>query len=184
VGPRWSGLLTYNADLFDHELIEQVSRHLVRVLEAMTAEPDRRIGSLALAEAPGRAPAGVAEAEAAGPTLHELFARQASATPDRVAVSCGEIHLRYQELDARANQLAHHLRRQGTRPGQLVGVCLDRAVELPIAILAVLKAGGAYLPLDPSDPVERLKRTIADAGIAQLVVAGPWRTRSATARSR
>ena len=96
-------------------------------------------------------------------TLPELFAEQATRTPEAVAVVYEDHEIRYGELDRRANQLAHHLRAQGVGPDVIVGVCLERSVELVIGLLGVLKAGGAYLPLDPQYPAERLAFMLADA---------------------
>ncbi|MFI2612906.1 amino acid adenylation domain-containing protein, partial [Kitasatospora sp. NPDC018616] len=101
----------------------------------------------------------------------ELFAARVAATPDALAVVSGTTTLTYAELDARSNQLAHHLRAQGVAPGDVVGVLLERTAELPVALLAVQKTGAAYLPLDPSHPVERLSGTLSDARVRVLVAA-------------
>src|SRR5208283_73737 len=92
-----------------------------------------------------------------------LFETQAELTPDAVAVEYGRRRLTYRELDARANQLAHALRKEGVAPEACVGVCLERSVELAVALLGVLKAGGACLPLDPDYPDERLAYMLADS---------------------
>ncbi|MEU3859275.1 amino acid adenylation domain-containing protein [Streptomyces sp. NPDC028722] len=95
--------------------------------------------------------------------LIDLFEEQARRRPDAVAVVCGERSLSYRELDSRANRLAHLLAGSGARPGVFVGVCLPRSLDLPVALLAVLKTGAAYLPLDPSYPAERVAWMVQDA---------------------
>ena len=106
--------------------------------------------------------------DAAAPSgrLHELFEAQADARGDAVALACGDLNLSYGELEARANQLAHHLRAAGAGPGELIGLCLNRS-ELPIiAILGCLKAGAAYAPIDPTHPDERIRYIVDEAGIS------------------
>src|SRR5689334_19118669 len=90
-------------------------------------------------------------------TLVELFAAHARRSPDAPAVAFGDGHLTYAELDRRANRLARHLLGLGVGPGSLVGLCLERSAELIVSLLGILKTGGAYLPLDPSSPAERLR---------------------------
>ncbi|MBV9772320.1 MAG: amino acid adenylation domain-containing protein, partial [Gemmatimonadetes bacterium] len=104
--------------------------------------------------------------------LHEEFAAWAARTPDAVAVEHGAAHLTYAELDRRSARLARALRRRGVGPEARVGVCLERSVELVVAILGVLRAGGVYLPLDPSNPSERLAWMVADAGAAVVLTTG------------
>jgi amino acid adenylation domain-containing protein len=101
--------------------------------------------------------------------VHQLFERQATRTPDAVAVVCGERRLTYHELDARANQVAHHLCRRGVKPETLVGVCLERSPEMVAALLGVWKTGGAYVPLDPTYPPERLAFMVSDADVRVLL---------------
>src|SRR5262249_7891204 len=95
--------------------------------------------------------------------LHQLFEVQAAQTPERVAVRSGEQALSYRELNERANQLAHHLRKQGVGPDRPVGLCLDRSAEAMAAVLAILKAGGAYVPLNADNPPARLKQQLEGA---------------------
>jgi len=101
--------------------------------------------------------------------VHQLFEAQADRSPDAVAVVCGERQLTYRDLNQRANQVAHFLRKHGVGPETLVGVCLERSLELVIGLLGVWKAGGAYVPLDPAYPSERLGFMVADAGIRTLL---------------
>src|SRR5207245_5858920 len=112
-----------------------------------------------------------------GATLPQLFAAQAAKTPDAVAVVFAGEQLSYGELDARANQLAHHLRALGVGAESVVGVCLERSRALVVALMAILKAGGGYLPLDPESPADRLHYMMADAGAAVLVRARGLRDR-------
>ena len=104
-------------------------------------------------------------------TIPEMFRRQAVGSPDAVALVGGDLHLTYDVLNRRANQLAHYLCEQGVRPEELVGVYLDRSVEMAVALLGVLKAGGGYVPLDPAYPADRLKYVLQDAGINVVVTA-------------
>ena len=101
--------------------------------------------------------------------MHELFEAQAARTPDAPAVLSGDDSLSYRELNGRANQLAHYLRELGVGPEVVVAVCLDRSPELVLSLLGVLKAGGAYLPVDPSNPLERTSFMLEDAGAAVVL---------------
>jgi amino acid adenylation domain-containing protein len=107
--------------------------------------------------------------ERPGVCVHQLFERQAAHSPDAVAVVCGGRRVTYGELDARANQIAHHLRRRGIGPETLVGVCLERSPEMVMALLGVWKAGAAYVPLDPAYPSERLSFMVGDADARVLL---------------
>ena len=109
--------------------------------------------------------------------LPQLFADQATRTPDAVAAMCGEQVLSYAELDARANQLAHHLQSLSVGPDSVVGIFVDRSLDMLIGLLGVLKAGGAYLPLDPSHPAERLAYILADARTSVLLTQAALRVR-------
>src|SRR6185295_1135222 len=102
-------------------------------------------------------------------TVHELFEEQVAQRPDDVALTCEEQQLTFAELNARANQLAHHLVKLGVGPEITVGLCLDRSLELIVALLGILKAGGAYVPLDPAVPAARRRLMLEDAGARVLV---------------
>ncbi|MFJ9151297.1 amino acid adenylation domain-containing protein [Streptomyces sp. NPDC102270] len=159
----------YSADLFERATAERLLRWYTRLLDAAVAEPGAPLGTLR--------PTTEAERGVLLPTrtpgpetcLHELFSAQAGRTPDRVAVSDGLTRLTYRELDLASNRLAHGLRARGARPETLVGICLDRGADIAVAILAVLKAGAGYLPLDPGYPPERLALTVEDSGCRTVV---------------
>ena len=127
------------------------------MLEGVVADADQRIGELPLLTASERHQLLVEWNDTATDypqdrCIHQLFEEQAARTPDAVAVVFEDERLSYGELDARANQLAHHLRGCGVGPEVVVGLCLERSPEMVIGLLAILKAGGAYLPLDPAYP--------------------------------
>ena len=135
--------------------VEALGGRLIRLLAAAVAEPDRPIGSAATfcRRRSARASCGsgtTPRARSRPATLPELFAAQAARTPDAVAVVFEDAQLSYAELDARANQLAHHLRALGVGPETVVGLCVERSPEMLVGLLGILKAGGAYLPLDPA----------------------------------
>jgi amino acid adenylation domain-containing protein len=171
------GHLVYNADLFDAGTAERFARHLERLLVAAAAQPDTPAADLPLlSEAERRQLVetwnGTA-AEIPAATVQELIERAAARYPDRPAlVGEGGETLTYAELNARAHRLAHCLRRLGVGPGSLVALHLERSPEMVVSLLGVLKAGGAYLPLDPSHPRERLDWILQDSGAA-LVIADP-----------
>jgi len=108
------------------------------------------------------------------PCLHQLVEEQVTRTPDAIAIEFAEEQLSYRELNARANQLAHHLIGLGVKPEVTVGLCLERSVAMLVGLLGILKAGGAYVPLDPTYPQERLAFLIADAEIGLVLTAGAF----------
>jgi amino acid adenylation domain-containing protein/non-ribosomal peptide synthase protein (TIGR01720 family) len=167
----FAGALRFNRGLFDEATVRLWRGYLQTLLEEMVRAPDQSVASLALVdavEAPAPVAAPAAE-PAAGTTITAWFERQVDKTPDAVALSFGETHLSYAELNARANLVAYELQDRGVGPESLVGVCVERSAELVIAILGVLKAGGAYVPLDPASPRERLALILEDAAVTSLV---------------
>ncbi|MFE9749544.1 amino acid adenylation domain-containing protein [Saccharothrix saharensis] len=169
------GELEFSRDLFDADTAHRVATWFARVLDQATAEPARRIGELDLL-APGEADH--LARGAAGPvgpvpdaTALAAFERFATAHGDRTAVVADDVRLTAAEVERRANRLAHSLLRRGTAVGDVVAVVLPRSVDTVVALLAVLKAGAVYLPLDPDHPAERRRATLADARPA-LVVEG------------
>ncbi|GAB2781226.1 non-ribosomal peptide synthetase [Amycolatopsis magusensis] len=163
-------LLNYATALFDERTARRFGRHLVRLLDHATRDEWSPIGALDLLDA-GELPVGRAiPGHQVTRCPHEVFEDRACRTPDAVAVVAGEETLTYAELDARANRVAHHLLSVGVGPETLVGVCLPRGPELVPALLGVLKAGAAYVPLDPANPERRL--AMIAAGL-DLVLTGP-----------
>ena len=149
-------------------------RHFEVLLQGIVAHPEQRLWELPLLseEEQQLLVRGWNETRSDyGPVtvLHELFEAQVERTPEAVALICGGEQLSYAELNRRANQLAHYLVKQGVGPEVVVGLCLERAVELVVGLLGILKAGGAYVPLDPAYPQQRLAYMLADAQ-AQLVL--------------
>jgi amino acid adenylation domain-containing protein len=159
---------SYRTDLFERETVERLLRHLSTLLAAVAEAPALRLSEVPLVgpEEAGRLAAWSAiEAPARpGGTLHERFEEAALARPDAVAVACGDRRLTYGELDRRGNRVARQLQALGAGPESVVGLCARRSPEAVAGMLGVLKAGAAYLPLDPEHPPERLARLLADAG--------------------
>jgi amino acid adenylation domain-containing protein len=160
VGGELVTSLQYNSDLFEAATIERWHGGYARLLEAIAAAPDQPILNLPLLTKAERRrlleQGNTAPVTGSAACLQTLFEAQAARTPTAVAVSCGAERLTYEELNRRANQVGHHLRRLGVGPEVPVGLCLERSLDLVIAVLGVIKAGGAYLPLDPAYPAERL----------------------------
>ncbi|TCP54489.1 amino acid adenylation domain-containing protein [Tumebacillus sp. BK434] len=167
------GVFEYNTDLFDAETIERMGTHYCNLLAAVLHSPDTRIDELVFLSAAERRDVlaeGYRElAYDRDATMHGLFERQAALTPDAPAVVDGERSLTYRELNEAANRLAHHLLTLGAGPDVPVGIYLERSLEIVVAILAVLKTGGAYLPLDPSYPQERLLFMLEDTAAPVLL---------------
>jgi amino acid adenylation domain-containing protein len=159
----------YNKDLFDCWRVEQLARNYVRLLDALASSPDIPVLEISILDAEERR---VLLEDFNGPLHHVLesplpvgFARQAMQMPEAVAVLCGLQRLTYRELDERANQLACFLQKRGAGPEKVIGICVQRSVEMVVALVAVLKAGAAYVPLDPGYPVERLKYLAKDSAL-------------------
>ncbi|HEX5740509.1 MAG TPA: amino acid adenylation domain-containing protein, partial [Pilimelia sp.] len=169
-----AGFAEYHADLFDAETVDALTARLVRLLTAALADPDRRIGEYDLLSAAERAALTAPPLPApAAPTLPEAFARQAARTPDAVALvvraATGALsRLSYADLAAAADRVARLVAAHGAAPDQVVALALPRRDVVP-ALLGTLRAGAAFLPLDPAHPPERLAAMIADAGPVCLV---------------
>ena len=159
--------IVYDRGRFDEATITRMLEHFTKLLEKMAARPQARVGELSIISGAELAQQVVewnqTASEIRGENVVELFAEQVRRTPEHVAVVFGETRVRYVELNERAEVLAAELRGRGVGPEIVVGLLLERSVDLVVAMLGVLKAGGAYLPLDPAYPEERLQFIIDDA---------------------
>ncbi|HVK26495.1 MAG TPA: amino acid adenylation domain-containing protein [Actinokineospora sp.] len=177
VGDRHAIVLTYSTELYDADTAERITDYYLRLLAGAVAAPDTPVAELPLLSVaehdrlvwewadgpPARAPRQL---------VHELFAQQAKATPDAPAISAGGVEHSYAEIDARADGLAARLRASGVGPDDAVGVLAHRSVDLFVAILGILKADGAYVPLSPTHPPAYLERVLITASAKHAVVEG------------
>src|SRR5438874_469961 len=165
---------SYNPDLFESATISRMMEAYCKLLEEISADPERRISELPLlGEAEQRKILLEFNETAANYRhdlcVHDFLEAQAKRTPEAIALICKVDHLTYAELNTRANLLAHYLRRRGVGPEVLVGICLERTPEMLVGILGILKAGGAYVPLDPAYPLQRLAAILEDAKAPVLI---------------
>jgi amino acid adenylation domain-containing protein len=154
-------VMEYNSDLFDGETIERMLANYATLLESIVTNPDAHIADLSLLTTAQRKQILIEwnATNAEFPyqkSIHQLFQKQAQLRPQDVAVVCDARRLTFAELNARANQLAHYLRKRGVGPEVRVAICVERSVEMIVGLLAILKAGGTYVPLEPSFPAERI----------------------------
>ncbi|MGC1376637.1 MAG: amino acid adenylation domain-containing protein [Anaerolineales bacterium] len=166
----------YNTDLFDQVTVERMVGHFTRLLEAIVTHPDACIQDLPMLSSAERqqilvewSGVGMEYPHPLGKCIHNLFEEQVQRTPGAVAVVFEGQQLTYCELNERANQLAHYLQKQGVGPDALVGICVERSLEMVVGLLGILKAGGAYVPLDPAYPTDRLSFMLNDAKPAILL---------------
>ena len=167
-------LISYDQERFDDEVIERMLGHLSALLENMTSDPQQRISRLEMLSIAERQQLLVEfnDTHCAFPQdvcLHQLFEQQVERSPDALALTFEDEHLTYAELNGRANQLAHYLQSHGVGLEDRVGVLLERSVEMVVSLLAILKAGAAYVPLDPAYPQERLAFMVEDARLSLLL---------------
>lgn len=168
------GSWEYNSDLFKPDTIARMTGHFQTLLEAIVANPDRRVGELPFLTESERCQLLVewnntTKEYPFDKCIHELFEEQVTRSPDAIAVILEGEQLTYRELNQRANQLAHHLRALGVGPEVLVGICVERSPLMVIGLLGILKAGGAYVPLDPAYPTERLAYMLSDSQVKVLL---------------
>ncbi|WP_369951865.1 non-ribosomal peptide synthase/polyketide synthase [Ralstonia syzygii] len=172
------GHIEYAVDLFDAPTVERLARQWQRVLEAIVAAPGRRISEIDLLDGDDRRllQGWNATAQPVPDTsIPALFEQQVARAPEAVAVTFGEVRLSYAELNDRANRLAHQLLALGVQPEDRVAVALHRCIDLPVAMLAIFKAGAVYLPIDPNYPAERIAFMLDDARPALLLTASAAR---------
>ncbi len=168
------GSFEYNTDLFEAATIGRMAGHLQVLLEGILAGPEKRLSELPLLAAAERHQLLIEWNDTEtdyprGKTIHQLFEEQVERTPDAVAVMYEQQQVTYRELNQRANQMAHHLRRLGVEPKARVGIMMDRSPKMVAGLLGILKAGGAYVPLDPAYPKERLSFIFEDAEVSVLL---------------
>ena len=168
------GFFEYNKDLFEEATIKRMANHLERLIEALVSNPDSPVIGLPLLTREEEQEQlfewnDTAEPRTEALSIHEQFERRVEKTPDSLALIFREERISYLELNRRANHLAHYLKGLGVTTETLVGVCMERSIELVVALFGILKAGGAYVALDPHYPSERLAFMLADAGVSLLL---------------
>ena len=164
----------YDSRRFDRAAISRMLGHLNALLEGILSNPDQQLSDLSMLSEGERHQLLVEWNQTQqdfprSKCIHELVEEQAGHTPEAVAVVFEKQQLSYRELNERANQLAHHLQKLGVGPDTLVGICLERSLEMVVGLLGILKAGGAYVPLDPGYPKERLAFMVHDSGASVLL---------------
>ncbi len=166
--------LTYNQRRFTEKTIMRLLQHFQRVLEVFAATPEITLGEVSLLSEAERRHLlcdwnRTETAEYQAECIHRLFEQQVDQTPEQIALEFGDKRVSYRELNERANRLARYLCEQRVKPEVVVGLCLERSVEMVTAVLGVLKAGGAYLPLDPNYPLERLSFMLQETAVPLLL---------------
>ncbi len=169
-----SGIFKYNTDLFHRATIERMTAHYQNVLEAIVENPQQAVSEipiLSTAECHQLLTEwnDTAVEYPRDKCIHHLFESQVEQTPNDLAVVFEDQQLTYQQLNQKANQLAHHLQNLGVREEVLVGICLERSLEMVVGLLAILKSGGAYVPLDQNYPLSRLSHMLSDSNVEVLI---------------
>ncbi|MGZ4123463.1 MAG: condensation domain-containing protein, partial [Tumebacillaceae bacterium] len=178
-GEELVGLLNYNTDLFDRATIARLAQHYLNLLQGIADDAKQFVSVLPiLTEAERHQLVGewndTMVEYPQDVCLHQLFEQQVARTPDAVAVVFEEQELTYRELNEQANRLAHYLQKQQVGPEVLVGVCMERSLEMVISLYGILKAGGAYVPIDPTYPSDRLSYLLEDSQIQVLLTQEKW----------
>ncbi|MGL5793403.1 MAG: condensation domain-containing protein, partial [Waterburya sp.] len=172
----------YNTDLFDAATIQQMVEQYQNLLEAIVTNPEQRLGELPLlTQAQQQLLEEWNQTHKEYPStecIHQLFEAQVEKTPDAVAVEQSGQQLTYRELSDRANQLAHYLKSLGVKPETLVGICVERSLDMIVGLLGILKAGGAYVPLDPAYPKERLNYILQDTQLGILLTQAKFQNKT------
>jgi len=174
VSDRLEAVWCYSTDLFDAPTINQMGQHFQNLLTAIAANPNMGIFELSMLSDEERYQLLSLWNEThtdypSDKCIHQLFEEQVKRTPDAVAVVCSAQQLTYNELNCRANQLAHYLQKLGVKPEELVGICLERSLDMIVGLLAILKVGGAYVPIDPDYPQERISFMLQDTQVKILL---------------
>ncbi|MEH2051408.1 amino acid adenylation domain-containing protein [Nostoc sp.] len=164
----------YDSNLFAQQHINHLVRQFHKLLESIVSNPETSIGKLEILSDIERQQLLLNFNDTGtdyplNKCIHQLIEEQAERTPDNLAVVFEKQQLTYQELNARANQLAHHLQTLGVKPEVLVGICMERSLDMLVGILGILKAGGAYVPIDPTSPLDRLAYMLEDSQVPVLL---------------
>lgn len=180
--PHPSGIdvtFIYNTDIFEIDTIDRMMRHFGCVLEAAARDPDQRLSQLPLIDESERTKLlydwNRTEAPVPETCVHQVFESIARQLPDEVAVRFRDAELTYGELDLRSNQLAHYLRKRGVGAGVPVALFIERSLEMMVGLLGILKAGGVFVPIDPSLPAARVAFLLEDAAIGHVLTVDPLR---------
>jgi len=173
-GHRFALQLVYDCARFHPETVSRILTHLRTVLEELVTDPERQLSEISVIRSEEKQQLLVDWNQTSTDyerdvCVHQLIERQATLRPTAIAATFQDLQLTYAELNARANQLARHLRALGVGPESLVGICVERSLEMLVGVLGILKAGGAYVPLDPTFPGERLAFMIEDSELAVLL---------------
>jgi non-ribosomal peptide synthetase component F/aryl carrier-like protein len=175
------GSLEYNTDLFDQSTVRRLLEHYERLLSGIVLQPDARVTSYELLSAREKRQllkwSATERRYPRDKCIHEVFEEQVRRAPDAVAVVHDERRMSYAELNGQANRLAHYLIARHVRPGALVGLCVNPGMEWVVAVLGILKAGGACVPLDPAQSNERLSYLVQDSGVELIVTQSAIRSR-------
>lgn len=170
-------LWEYNSIVFDRATADQMAGHFIRVLEEITRNVEKRVWEVELLNQRERQQVISDWNQTSRPyprqCVHELFEQQVTESPEAIAVDYGEERLTYAELNGQGNQLARYLKRMGAAPDSLIGLFMERSPQMIVAMLAALKAGAAYVPLDLSYPPERLRFMIENAGLKIILAEQP-----------
>ncbi|ELP56284.1 tubC protein [Microcystis aeruginosa TAIHU98] len=169
-----AGFCCYNIDLFDDAMIARLLEHFQNLLRAIIVNPQESVSLLPLLSEPEQKQLLVDwnQTQADYPQdlcIHQLFEAQVERTPEAIAVVFEEQSLTYSELNCLANQLAHYLQKLGVKPDELVGICLERSLDMIVGLLAILKVGGAYVPIDPDYPQERISFMLQDTQVKVIL---------------
>lgn len=170
-------MFEYNTDIFEARTIDRLANHLISLLDSLLRAPERRITTFRLLSPEERQHIIYGLNPENKVSVHQraitLFEHQVGKTPQAIALRFGEVALTFVELNQRVNRLAHHLMKSGAGPERIVAICIERSPEMLVAILAVLKSGAAYLPLDPGFPEERISYMVSDAAPLAVLTAQP-----------
>jgi microcystin synthetase protein McyA len=165
--------VTFPKDAFSADFVQRMLAHFRQIIETVTVNPDCKLSEIDILTTEERNQLirkwNNTEIQYSQKCIHQLFEEQVERSPDAIAVVFDNQQLTYRHLNERANQLAHYLQKLGVKPELLVGICIERSLEMIVGLLGILKAGGAYVPLDPSYPKERLSYMLEDTGVKVLL---------------